>query len=263
MNKYIYPLFLIGFLACDVPNQSHSVKASKTTGNTKTLQTIAFGSCNKHHKDQKIWASILQNKPDLWIWLGDIIYADTEDMEKMAKMYELQKAHPEYQALVKSVPVIGIWDDHDYGVNDGDRNYPMRAESKENLIEFLNVPDNSELWKRKLGAYSAHTFGTGEEKVKIILLDARSFRDPLKKDFGSKQRYKPNPEGDILGEEQWQWLETELENSDAQIHVIGCGIQIIPEEHGFEKWANFPKARKRFFELLKRTNVKRPILISA
>ena len=66
----------------------------------------------------------------------------------------------------------------------------------------------------------------------------------------------------ILGEAQWEWLEHELINSDAQVHIIGSGIQIIPEEHNYEKWANFPKARKRLFDLLEKTKVKYPFLIS-
>jgi alkaline phosphatase D len=71
-----------------------------------------------------------------------------------------------------------------------------------------------------------------------------------------------NETGDILGEEQWKWLESELRNSKAAIHLIGNGIQIVPEEHIYEKWANFPKARKRLFDLLGATKAKGVILLS-
>jgi alkaline phosphatase D len=46
----------------------------------------------------------------------------------------------------------------------------------------------------------------------------------------------------MLGETQWKWLEDQLTASDADVHIIGGGIQFLPEEHRSEKWANFPAA---------------------
>ena len=45
--------------------------------------TIAFGSCNHQNKEQSLWDDIVSEDPNLWIWLGDNIYADTNDMELM------------------------------------------------------------------------------------------------------------------------------------------------------------------------------------
>jgi len=47
--------------------------------------TISFGSCNQHDKPQVIWKNVLRNDPDVWIWTGDIVYADTQDMSIMGK----------------------------------------------------------------------------------------------------------------------------------------------------------------------------------
>ena len=66
----------------------------------------------------------------------------------------------------------------------------------------------------------------------------------------------------MLGETQWQWLEKELTNSDAQVHIIGCGIQILAEEQKYEKWANFPAARTRLLHLLDQTRPAGAFLIS-
>ncbi len=35
------------------------------------LTRVAFGSCNDQSKPQFIWKSILERKPQLWIWMGD------------------------------------------------------------------------------------------------------------------------------------------------------------------------------------------------
>ena len=38
---------------------------------------IAFGSCNKQDRKQVLWSSVIKEKPDVWVWLGDNIYADS------------------------------------------------------------------------------------------------------------------------------------------------------------------------------------------
>ncbi len=95
----------------------------------------------------------------------------------------------------------------------------------------------------------------------MILLDTRYFRDTVYKDINTKA-YLPNNTGDILGETQWAWLENELKNSEADFHIIGSSIQVIPEDHAYEKWANFPTARKRLFDLLEKYPDKKTIMIS-
>ena len=100
-------------------------------------------------------------------------------MNQRRKDYDLQKSHPDYQQLLKQTEVIGIWDDHDFGLNDGGREYPMKDESKEELFRFLDVPDDHPARERK-GAYQSYTYTSSLGTLKIILLDARYFRDSLK-----------------------------------------------------------------------------------
>ncbi len=222
------------------------------------LSIIAFGSCNRQDRQQPLWTGILQNQPGLWIWLGDNIYGDSEDMKVMEAKYMLQKANPGYQLLQVSTPVIGIWDDHDYGVNDGGKEYPRKKQTQQLMLDFLNEPKQSPRRKQE-GAYAAYTYGPPGKEVKVILLDARYFRDPLQKEGKANV---PDPDGEILGEVQWQWLEKQLRNSTANVHLIGSGIQMIPEEHIYEKWANFPKERRRLFDLIASTKARRVILLS-
>ncbi len=225
------------------------------------LNTIAFGSCNNQDKDQLMWKPILLNQPDLWVWLGDNIYADTDNMQVMAKMYHKVKSEPDYSKLREQSSIIGIWDDHDYGVNDGDKNYRKKQQSKALMLKFLDVPASDPVWKHE-GAYQTYTIGPVGRQVKFILLDGRYFRDELKANPAGTPRYFINETGDMLGEAQWKWLETELRNSTAQIHIIGCGIQFIHDEHAFEKWANFPVARKRLLGMLAQIKPSKAMLIS-
>ncbi|ARK11674.1 alkaline phosphatase D family protein [Fibrivirga algicola] len=222
------------------------------------ITTIAFGSCSDQKRPQPLWDDIVAQKPNVWIWLGDNIYGDSESMDTLRTKYDRQKSNPVYQQLRQAAKVIGVWDDHDYGVNDGGKEYPRRKESQQLMLDFLDVPTTSPLRKQE-GAYSSHTYGPKGKRVKVILLDARYFRDPLKKEGKTNV---PDPSGDMLGDAQWRWLENELTNSDADVHVIGSGVQVLPEEHVYEKWANFPTARQRLLDLLAKTKPKGALFIS-
>jgi alkaline phosphatase D len=224
----------------------------------KTISRITFGSCSRQGMEQPLWKFVAESKPDLWIWLGDNIYGDSEDMNVLKEKYNLQKSHPDYQNLLKTCPVIGIWDDHDYGKNDAGKEFPKKVESQKLMLDFLDEPANSPR-RRQKGAYYSYEYGSGNQMIKIILLDGRYFRDSLTK---QGKNYVPNETGDMLGEDQWKWLKKELKTSKAPLNIIGCGIQFIPEQHPYEKWANFPKARKRLFDLIAKTKVPGVILLS-
>lgn len=249
ITLFVTALFLLG---CTLFSFNEPDKEAKD------ISTIAFGSCNRQDLDQPLWSFIVDNNPDLWIWLGDNIYGDTDDMNVLREKYALQKSNTGYQKLLNACPVIGIWDDHDFGRNDAGTGYPFKAQSQQLMLDFLDEPVNSERRSRK-GAYTSNTYGSGENLVKVILLDSRYHRDTL---FKSDKIYLPSENGDILGEEQWKWLEKELKESKAAVNIIGNGIQFISEEHPYEKWANFPKSRKRLFSLIGESKAKGVMLLS-
>ncbi len=265
MKKFLLQITLV--LLFTVIGQSCTSTQSSVSSKVRSLDTtvvltkIAFGSCNKQYLDQSYWTKIAAEKPDLWVWLGDNVYADTKNMRKMKGIYDDQKNNVHYKKMHEHTPVIGIWDDHDYGKNDAGKEYVKKEESKKLMLKFLDVPKSNPVWNRE-GGYQSYTIGPKGKKVKFILLDARYFRDNLEADTKSRHRYLPNKDGTILGDAQWKWLENELKNSDANIHIIASGIQFIPTDHFFEKWSLFPKERERLFELIKRVNPKNPMLWS-
>lgn len=253
MKNFLIVLLILMSLGCnDKKTQEQQQKPAITQ------LSMAFGSCNHQDLPQPLWKDIVKNSPELWIWLGDNIYGDTEDMTVMKSKYDKVLANADYQALIKKTTVMGIWDDHDYGVNDGGVEYPKKVESQQLMFDFLKYPKNAAVRTQK-GAYHSKIITKNDRKIKIILLDARSFRDSLYRVDGS---CVPNLSGTILGDAQWKWFEKELTNSDADVHIIGNGIQIIPEDHRFEKWANYPKERTRFFEVIAQSKAKNVLLIS-
>lgn len=224
--------------------------------------TIAFGSCNNQRLNNPFWEDILSLQPDVWVWGGDNIYADTNNMRKMERMYKTQKKVKSYKELTSKVPVLATWDDHDYGKNDAGVEFEMKDESQQLFLDFLDVPKNS-LRRKQKGVYHSHTFNTKDGSVKIIILDTRYFRTSLTKGTNG-QRFQPNPynEGTVLGKIQWKWLTNELTNSTATFTIVVSSIQILPKEHGFEKWANFPHEVDKLFSLIKKSTNTNVILLS-
>lgn len=223
--------------------------ACQTTPSGGELTRIAFGSCNRSDLPQPLWSTVLSNQPDLWVWAGDIVYGDTTDMGALAAKYRDQAANSGYRRLTASVPVVGVWDDHDYGVNDGGADYPKKAESQQLLLDFLGVPEDDPRRQRQ-GVYASHTLGEPPRQVQLILLDVRYHRE------------SPGPRADILGEAQWQWLAEELRHSRAQLTLIVSGTQILPEDHRWERWAAYPAARDRLLALIESSGRPGVVLLS-
>lgn len=253
MRKILLLLCLTVASSCD--------STKKTT--TNDVFTIAFGSCNKVSLPNLLWDDILQTKPDVWIWGGDNIYADTDDMQKLRNMYSAQKVIPGYKKLIATVETIGTWDDHDYGLNDGGTEFLAKRESQQAFLDFMDVAADSPRRKRE-GVYASHAYQTAEGSVKVIVLDTRYFRTALTPDTETKKRTKPNEygEGTVLGAAQWLWLEKELTSSKADFNIIVSSIQLLSNGHGFECWGNFPHEVDRFKRSIANSNANGVIVLS-
>ena len=233
-------------------------QATASLGQNGKLDRIAFGSCNRQDAPQPLWKPILADHPDLWIWMGDNIYGDSPVMDTIRAKYSRQNAVFDYQKVKANTSIIGVWDDHDYGINDGGKHFVQKKDSRNLMFDFLDVPQGAAERKRE-GGYSAHTYGEGEQQVKVILLDGRYFRDTLTR---VNRVYQINSSGQILGDAQWKWLEKELKTSTAKVNFIISGIQFLPTEHAYEKWANFPQEREKLLNLIASSKVQNPILLS-
>jgi len=222
------------------------------------VSRIAFGSCLGQDGVQPIWDQVQRAKPDVFVLLGDNVYADTKDPVELRAAYAKLGAQPGYQKLKKAMPVLATWDDHDYGENDAGAEHPNKEASKQIFLDFFGVPKDAPRRQRD-GVYHAEVFGPPGKRVQIILLDTRFNRSPLifkedKTDLVDGGRYLPNedPNATLLGASQWAWFEEQL-RVPAQVRIIGSSIQVVDEDSGGEKWANFPLERKKLYTLMWRT----------
>ncbi|WP_133468500.1 alkaline phosphatase D family protein [Paraglaciecola marina] len=262
-----YPIFIWLTACCFFASVAYGEHSSPET------VKILFGSCLHQDKPQPIWQSLNQEQADLFVLLGDNIYGDTEDMQELEAKYQKQWSHPGMQTMLANTPLIGIWDDHDFGENDAGAEYPQKEASRQIMLDYFNVPQNSPRRTRSDGIYTSHILNQSGMKVQLILPDLRWNRSPLKS--VNKEDYitikAPNNLGpyvphtnksiSMLGEPQWLWLEQQLQQV-ADVRILATSLQFLPELTGWESWANFPHERQRFLDLLEKHKVENLIIVS-
>ncbi|MFO0876847.1 MAG: alkaline phosphatase D family protein [Gemmataceae bacterium] len=250
----VLPLFLAGLLISQAPAQER-----------KPVSRIVFGSCAHQDKDQGFWKPILEQKPDLFLFLGDNIYGDSSDIAVLRGKYNQLGEQDGYKKLKALCPILATWDDHDYGKNDAGAEFEVKKESQELFLDFFGVPKTSPRRKQE-GVYHAQVFGPEGKRVQVILLDTRYHRSPLKLDARKPRNLGQYVASDdenatILGEAQWKWLEEQLK-VPAEVRLLCSSVQVVAEDHGFEKWMNFPRERARLYELIRNTRAAGLIVLS-
>ena len=220
------------------------------------LTRIAFGSCIDQARPQVVAEAVQAYQPDLFVFLGDNVYGDVEGgtVSNLRRAYERQAQSTDFARLLEAPRVLAIWDDHDYGVNDGGGDFTLKRQAEALFLDFWKVPADDPRRARK-GLYASFSFGPEGRRVQIILLDTRYFRSPLRptdeRGATGKERYLPDtsPDKTMLGAAQWRWLE-EVLREPADLRIIGSSIQVVAEAHGYERWGNLPGEQERLYNLL-------------
>ncbi|WJG09608.1 alkaline phosphatase D family protein [Aliiglaciecola sp. LCG003] len=238
-----------------------------------TTQKILFGSCAHQDKDMPILDRINAEQADLFVFLGDNIYADTRDMQLLASKYRKLDQNPRFSKLKKQTPLIAIWDDHDFGENDAGKEYPHKEASRQLMLDFWQEPEESPRRTRPDGIYTSYIYGADDQSVQVIMPDLRWNRDELNSvgwfENSTKRLpqnmgpYKPSDKknASMLGEAQWQWLEAELKKP-AKIKIIASSLQLLADFTGWEAWANFPQDRKRLLDFIQQNKINGVIIVS-
>lgn len=223
------------------------------------ISRIGFGSAASQERPQPIWDAVLAQQPELFILLGANIYADTDNVAIMKQKYEQLAAVPGFQKLRAACPLLAIWDGHDFSTNMAGSENVNKEAAQKLFLEFFKEPGESPRWKRA-GLQGGAIFGPEGKRVQVIMLDTRYHRSPMKSN-GREFVPDADPERTYLGKDQWNWLEEQL-RIPAEVRLICSSIQVVADEHPYEKWANFPKERERLFELLRQTKAAGVIFLS-
>lgn len=237
----------------------------------KDLTLIGIGSCADQNLPQPIWNTIKEANPQLFIMMGDNVYASSPKNKPIIDQYIAMNRITEYRDLRESIPFLATWDDHDFGQNDGGSDNPEKDEARRVFLNYWSYLKFT-IPKNQSGIYHSRIVGTKNRKVQIILLDTRWDRSPLVKnpDYNPDTNTEQPPKiflstedknARMLSEAQWKWLDQELAKP-ANLRFIVSSVQMIANDHYFEKWGNFPKERERFFNLLKKHKAKNAVILS-
>lgn len=238
------------------------------------ISKIAFGSGVDQDQPQLLWANILKHDPDLFILAGDAVYTAKPEQKPISTQYKKLNRDPNYRLMREKIPFMATWNDEDYSQPDGGANNPDKEIARTEFFKYWTYARTSIPADQK-AIYHSKTFGSTKQTVQVIMLDTRWDRSALKvnpEDTYNRETPEPNTfpkpylaDDDktkrILSEAQWAWLDGEL-RKPSSLKILVSPIQVIANEHNFEKWGNFPAERERLLNLIRKTKAKHIIIIS-
>jgi hypothetical protein len=185
---------------------------------------LAVASCmNDFYSEQfPIWNALSQKNPEYLLLIGDNVYADKAAANQIlvvtpdrlwSRYLDVRLSLPLFFQQ-KLIPVHAIWDDHDYGENDGHSDYAHKEDSKQIFEAFWAQSMGEETVQKGHGVGSHLSLGD----FNLYFLDGRSFR-------------MKDPEGKHLGFEQEKWLFKKLKDENAPSFIIK-GDQFFGGYHG-------------------------------
>ena len=190
--------------------------------------TFAVASCmDDKWAHQHIWKELLSFRPDMIFLIGDVVYADKYipevSFENLSRRYlETLNTLPLYQTN-QLIPLFAIWDDHDYGMNNGHGNFKYKQEMTKLFRDFFPLPAKHPSLSKGPGI----SFVLKTQKQNFLFTDGRSFQSP-------PQTKNPS----LWGERQEEWI---VQNISKPTWIISGG-QILGRHHRFESFeTGFPK----------------------
>jgi alkaline phosphatase D len=209
------------------------------------IERVAFGSCNELARTQDFWTRINERNPQVFLSLGDLPYIDYGDT------FAALAAVPGFKQLLALARTLMIWDDHDYGMNDGGAAYAGKLSSKKRFIDFWGglgvIPPESPRRTRE-GNYDSLVLGPVGRQIQFIMLDNRYFKGVA-------------PSGTVLGPEQWQWLAEELRRP-ATLRIIMSGIAAVGSSSSSDAWAQYPGEQQHLYDVIKDSGAKGVVIVS-
>lgn len=224
--------------------------------------TVAFGSCLfvqgalmnalgiRYGEGHRILETIDQRFPDLMLWLGDNVYMNPIESASLAginEAYSYTRGIPAMQALLARRPNYSIWDDHDYGPNNGDTHSPIK---KDVLKVFQHYWANPAYGTATApGVYYRFQWAD----VDFFMMDDRYYR-------GSNTLEDPGKP--FLGTAQLDWLQQHLRQSKATFKMIAIGNQVLNDYTHAESYPQYPQEHEHLLNWLRDNQISGVVFLS-
>ena len=108
---------------------------------SQPLTLIAHGSCAHQAKPQAFWPAVLESRPELFVFNGDIVYGDCVQpgCPELPQAWSSLFAHATFQDAAARLPMTGLLDDHDFGLNDCDSSNPHKGLAKQLFLDRFGI----------------------------------------------------------------------------------------------------------------------------
>ena len=208
---------------------------------------LAVASCMSDHytKEFKIWDILASKNPEYMLMIGDNVYTDEAavDMRQATNPEIIWQRYVDTRLALpvffyeKLIPVHAIWDDNDYGMNNGDETFKYKSESKEVFDAFYAQDMSDDDWTKAFGTGGLLSIGD----FNFYFLDARYFRSKFK-------------EGSHLGIDQSAWFYSKIRDEGNPSFIVK-GDQFFGGYHRFESFeGNHPESFNQFVGELRQVN---------
>lgn len=164
-------------------------------------------SCAATGSDHAAFGAILAHDPDFGMHAGDLHYRDinVNDPAQFHIGYDQVLDSPGQGALYRNVPIVYVWDDHDYGKDGSSYTSPSRPaaiSSFRDRVPHFPLPSAEAVYQ---------TFAYG--RVRFIMLDVRSM--------------KGADAVPLIGATQRDWFKDVVANADEPVLIVGTGTPWI------------------------------------
>ncbi|GEM_PF-2997140 len=226
-----------------IQSGSTSVFRTLPPSGTGSQITLVFGAdIHQSYQPHYLFDRMAARQPDFAILMGDQMYADLFSGTEMDFWNAYRNNRDlSFQNFAKRIPIFATWDDHDYGNNDEDQFYPLKAQSRAAFGKYWANPAYVEL-----DASIYYKFLVGD--TEFYMLDTR---------------WNRNPGVTMLGAAQLQWLKDQLLVSTARFKFI---VSSVPWNDftttGNDSWVGFQVERSDLFQFIVQNNIKNIILLS-
>jgi alkaline phosphatase D len=257
-TRYVYQLRALG------RDDDEDYASSAVLGHFRTAPAdadpapvrMAFGGdlagqnvCRHREEGFPIFRAVLEQAPDLFLGLGDMIYADgvcletglygnpqvpgdfppSSRLQDFWAHWRYSRRDPAFRKLLAETPYLAVWDDHevvnDFGPHDQTREQPPYTPGQPlmplglaALVDYNPLPGDGDGRLYRRIRWGRH--------LELFLLDTRQYRDP------AGEPDTPQRSKSLLGAEQRAWLEEALTGSDATWKVVVTSVPLsIPTGH--------------------------------
>lgn len=198
--------------------------------------------------EERIYPHLTKAEGEFMLWLGDYLYYFPINYRTANGMYRKHvktRKRKHKTEFVCSRPQYAIWDDHEFGPNDSNREFKRKEEALKLHQQFWANPGYGE--PDNPGCY----FNFAYQDAEFFMTDGRYYR--------SEEKIE---DAEMLGKNQLTWLIDKLKNSKATFKFIAIGSQVINEISANESYALFPKEKQKLMDFLLEEKITGVIFLS-